>query len=85
MTSDAKKKPPAVVGATYDATTSGFVTMIAEANARLAEGYQLLSIFKLDKKLAAVFVHHKAKPLTTTEPYADFVGEDDEDPILNYR
>lgn len=79
-----EKRPLPVLGATYDATSTGFLKFIAEANLRWVEGYRLLSFVKLERKLAAVFV------LATSQPgqgrsYDAFLGEEEDDPIPTYR
>ena len=81
-TKDSEEAPVLVpvIGSLYAATVAGFRKMLIEANAAYADGYVLLSLTKVDTKLAATFVHHATKPGAKPR-YSDFAGEEDEEPI----
>lgn len=82
MTSSEVRLP--IMGATYPATTGGFKKFLAEANIRWTEGYRLMSLVKIEKKMAAVFVLADAAP-GANPSYSSFAGEEDEDPVPTYR
>lgn len=71
-------------GNTYPATKKGFTKMLAEANIKFTEGYQLHSVVRLENAIAVVFVLNGLAPGRNVK-YASFLGEDEDDPIPTYR
>ena len=54
MTTKPYKLPP-VSGCLYDANASGFGKLLVEANRVVADGYELVTVVRLDSKIAGVF------------------------------
>lgn len=77
-----KTSKPAVLGATYQATVLGFAKFIMKANEADAVGYELVTLVKVEKKLAVVWKLRRGAP--PDGEYDSFLGEDDEDPIINH-
>lgn len=73
---------PAIVGATYPGTVQGFSRFLQKAIQADAGGYELVTLVKLEKKLAAVWKLRKGA--TKVEEYSGFYGDDDESPIPTY-
>lgn len=73
---------PAVVGATYPGTVQGFARFLKKANQADADGYELVTLVKLEKKLAAVW-RRRGDGKKVSE-YSGFYGDDDEEPIPTY-
>lgn len=67
------KKLPAVVGAVHDLSIAGFNKIIEESNAAAKDGYQLVGIFVIEKKLTAVW---RLVPKRPNEPVGEFFGDD---------
>jgi len=84
MTEEQKKTNfrPAILGATYPATMSGFAAFIEKANEAHAIGYELATLVKVEKKLAAVWKLRSGLP--PDAPYSSFVDDEDEPPIPNH-
>lgn len=81
---ETKKKTfrPKVIGATYAGTIAGFKEFVVKANEADEAGYSLVTLVKLDNKLAAVWKLRSG--ITSDDPYVSFLGEEDEEPIPNY-
>lgn len=77
-----KTSRPPILGETYDGTVKGFKAFLVKANAAHLIGYELLTLVKLDRKLAAVWKLRRDAP--SDSPYSSFVGEDEEPPIPSY-
>jgi len=84
QTSQGPKKTsrPAILGATYPATVKGFGAFIAKANEADTIGYELMTLVKVETKLAAVWKLRGGLP--PDSPYDSFLGEEDEDPVANH-
>lgn len=77
-----KTSRPPILGETYPGTVKGFTAFLKKANEVHFIGYELVTLVKLDRKLAAVWKLRRDAP--SGEPYSSFVGEDEEPPIPSY-
>lgn len=83
MAEEQKKNSRAtIVGATFKATVKGFEEFVRKANEADAIGYDLVTMVKVEAKLAAVWRLRQGLP--PDGPYSSFLGEDDEPPIENH-
>ena len=60
-----------VCGSIYPATNEGFAKFLLEANSQEADGYELVTLVRLDKSIASVY-RRKAAVASATEPKAAF-------------
>ncbi len=63
-----------VTGSLFNATAEGFRMMLVDINKAHANGYELITIVRLDKKIAAV-LRRTGKPV---ESYGSFLGDESE-------
>ena len=65
MTATNPSNPPTIAGNTYPATRAGFVAFLDEANRVRADGYELVTLVRLERAIAAVY-RRKADGATTS-------------------
>jgi len=69
-----KTSKPVITGSLHPATPQGFADTVAEANRMWVEGYDLVGLFKLEKKLAATY---RLRRVESHKTYASFADDGD--------
>lgn len=78
MTKDSDPKPPpqlSYLGSLFPATKDGWLTMVAEMNLKHAEGYEVVTVQKLDQKVGVIY--RLARPKVKKRD-ASLVDDDDD-------
>lgn len=74
-TKETKKSKPAIIGGLFAPTQEGFKRLLEDANKQQRRGYEVVSIVRLEKKIAVVY--RRAVFDGESKPYDNFVGDED--------